>query len=111
MKAGLLRRSLILERPVVTADEWGAPLKAWQFVAQVAAAIDSLTGREYFAADRELAEGTWRLTIRELPGQAIEPDWRATDVDSGQVFDIRAVLPSHDRAVLTLAASSGSSEP
>jgi head-tail adaptor len=111
MKAGLMRRRIRLERPDTLADEFGAPVKTWALVAEVAAAIDAVSGREFFAADRELADCTWRLTVREIPGVAIEPDMRAVDVDSGQVFDLRAVLPSHERAVFTLAASSGASEP
>lgn len=112
MKAGLMRWRIRLERPETLADDFGAPVKSWTTVAQVPAAIDALSGREYFAADRELADATWKLTLRALAGGLLpEPDWRAVDIDSGQVFDIRAVLPSHERAVLTLAASSGSSEP
>jgi head-tail adaptor len=111
MKAGLMRRRLRLEKPATLADDFGAPVKSWALVAEVAAAVDSLNGREFFSADRELADATWRITIRDLPGTSPEPDWRAIDIDNGQVFDVRAVLPSHERAVLTLAASSGSSEP
>lgn len=111
MKAGTMRWMLRLERPDTVADDFGAPVKSWVEIATVPAAIDSISGREYFGADRELAEATWRLTIRAIPGVAIEPDWRATDTRSGQVFDIRAVLPSHERAMFTLAASSGSTNP
>lgn len=111
MKAGLMRRRVRLERPTTLADDFGAPVKSWALVAEVAAAVDSVSGREFFASDRELADATWRITLRELPATLIEPDWRCVDVDNGQVFDIRAVLPSHERATFTLAASCGSSEP
>ncbi|MFL6051586.1 MAG: phage head closure protein [Actinoallomurus sp.] len=111
MKAGQLRRRIRLERPQTVADDFGAPVKSWALVAEVAAAIDSISGREFFSADRELADATWRLTVRALPGVTPEPDWRATDIDSGQIFDVRAVLPSHVRDVLTIAAASGSTEP
>ena len=49
----------------------------------VDAAIDSVTGREFMAADRELAGITWRITLREIPGVQIEPSWRGIDIDSG----------------------------
>lgn len=111
MKAGLMRRRIRLERPETLADDFGAPVKSWTAVATVAAAVDALSGREFFAADRELADATWRITLRAIPGVTPEPDWRVVDVRNGQIFDLRAVLPSHERAVLTLAASSGSSEP
>jgi head-tail adaptor len=111
MKAGLMRRRVRLERPDTLADDFGAPVKSWALVAEVDAAVDAVSGREFFAADRELADATWRLTLRELPGTLPEPDWRVVDVDTGQIFDVRAVLPSHDRSALTLAASCGSSVP
>lgn len=111
MKAGLMRRRIRLERPTTLADDFGAPVKSWALVAEVHAAVDSVSGREYFAADRELADATWRITLRALPDTLPEPHWRVVDVDNGQIFDVRAVLPSHERAALTLAASCGSSEP
>jgi len=111
MKAGLMRQRIRLERPSSLADEFGAPVKSWALVAEVAASVDALSGREFFAADRELADATWRITLRAIPGVTPEPDWRVTDIRSGQIFDVRAVLPSHERAVLTLAAASGSTEP
>jgi head-tail adaptor len=112
MKAGLMRRRVRLERPQTLADDFGAPVKSWLTVAEVAAAVDSVSGREFFAGDRELADATWRIVLRALPAGALpEPDWRVVDVRNGQVFDVRAVLPSHERAALTLAASCGSSDP
>jgi head-tail adaptor len=111
MKIGLMRRTLHFERPTSTRDDYGSPQKTWADVATVSASVDAISGREYFASDRDLATLLWRIVIREIPGEQVEPDWRATDIDSGEVFDVRAVLPSHDRDQLTLAASSGSTEP
>jgi hypothetical protein len=61
MKAGLMRRRVRLERPDTLADDFGAPVKSWALVAEVDAAVDAVSGREFFAADRELADATWRL--------------------------------------------------
>ena len=113
MKAGRMRHWLRLEKPSVTKDAFGAPLKTFVPVATVDAAIDSVSGREYMAADREIGGLQWRITLRELPGEVIEPGWRGVEVDgdTARVFDIVAILPSHARNELTVAASSGQSQP
>lgn len=111
MKAGRLRHRVRLERPTTTLDAFGGILKDWQTVAEVPAAVDAITGREFLAADRELAGVTWRVTIRETPGLVIEPNWRAVDVDTPRTFDFVEILPSHNRAEITIAATCGLSQP
>jgi head-tail adaptor len=112
MKAGTLRHRIRLERPLVTPDSYQGVAKDWEAVAEVDAAVDAISGREFLNADRELAGVTWRVTLREVPGVTVEPSWRAIvlDDDAPRTLDIIAVLPSHERAVLTLAASSGTSQ-
>ena len=113
MKAGAMRHWLRLEQPTRTTDAFGGVVKAWTAVAEVDAAIDSVSGREFLAADRELAGATWRITMRETPGLSVEPDWRGVEVDGDapRIFDFVALLPSHDRDVLTIAATGGTSQP
>jgi head-tail adaptor len=111
MKAGRLRHRMRLERPAVTADAFGSPVKTWEAVVEVPAAIDAITGREFLAADRELAGITWRLTLRETPGITLEPNWRAIDLDAARTFDFVEILPSHNRAEITVAATCGLSQP
>lgn len=114
MKAGRLRHRLRIERPDPGGlDGYRGEVKLWQPVAEVDAAIDSVSGREFMAADRELAGITWRITLREIPGLQIEPGWRGTEVDGNtpRTFDFIAILPSHARNDLTLAATSGQSQP
>lgn len=113
MKAGLLRHALRLERPTTTEDAFGGVVKTWVPVAQVDAAIDSISGREYLAADRELAGLTWRITLREIPGVTVQPNWRgvALDDEAPRIFDFVEILPSHARNVLTIAATCGQSQP
>jgi len=113
MKAGTMRHWLRLERPTVTIDGFGGVVKDWAPVVEVDAAIDAISGREFLAADRELAGITWRITVREIPGVQVEPNWRAVSVDddADRVFDFVALLPSHERAVITIAATCGLSQP
>lgn len=112
MKAGLLRRRLRIERRTVGRDGFLAPtIEPWELVGEVDAQVDAISGREYFGSDRELAGLTWRISLRQIPGLQLEPDMRATDIDSGEVFDFVAILPSHYRDMQTLAAMSGTSQP
>lgn len=114
MKAGRLRHRLRIERPdPTTRDAYHGEVKVWTQVAEVDAAIDSVSGREFMAADRELAGITWRITLREIPGVQIEPGWRGVEVDGNtpRMFDFVAILPSHARNDITLAATSGQSQP
>ena len=113
MKAGRMRHWLRLERPIVATDAFAGVVKTWETVAEVDAAIDSISGREYLAADRELAGVTWRITIRETPGVTVEPNWRGVDLDddAARTFDFVELLPSHNRAEITIAATCGLSQP
>jgi head-tail adaptor len=113
MKAGRMRHLLRLERPVVSKDAFSGVMKTWEAVAEVDAAIDAISGREFLAADRELAGVTWRITIRETPEFTVEPNWRgvALDDDAERTFDFVELLPSHERAVITIAATCGQSQP
>jgi head-tail adaptor len=113
MKAGAMRHWIRLERPDVSTDAFAGVVKTWTAVAEVAAAVDSISGREFIGADRELAGATWRVTIRETPGLVVEPNWRAVVLDEAMpmTLDFVAVLPSHTRDQITIAASGGTSQP
>jgi head-tail adaptor len=113
MKSGLMRHWLRLEQPTVSKDAFGGVVKTWAAVAEVDAAVDAISGREFLAADRELAGATWRITIRETPDFTVEPNWRAVDLDDDaqRVFDFVALLPSHAREQITIAATCGQSQP
>jgi head-tail adaptor len=117
MKAGRLRHFMRIERPdPTTRDGFQAEVKHWTPVVEVDAAIDTISGREFMAADRELAGITWRITLREIPGVQVEPGWRGVEIEGDppvdtRVFDFIEILPSHARNDLTLAATSGQSQP
>jgi head-tail adaptor len=113
MKAGRMRHWLRLEAVTTSEDAFGAVVKTWTPVAEVDAAIDAISGREFIAADRELAGITWRITIRETPGMSVQPNWRAVSLgdDAERVFNFIELLPSHERAVITIAATCGQSQP
>jgi SPP1 family predicted phage head-tail adaptor len=100
MRAGLLRHRITLQRPVGTNDEWGEPSPLWEDVVSVAAAIEPISGREFFSAQQVQADVTTRITIRWRNG--IEPAMRIVHVTAQQaamsppestVYDIEAILP------------------
>jgi head-tail adaptor len=111
MKAGRLRHRIRIDVVTNGVDALGAPTKAWSQIAEVSAAVESLKGREYLAAGRDLGNATTKITIREVPGIHLDGTYRAVDLDTGAEFSITAVLRSHAREMLTLMAESGASHP
>jgi head-tail adaptor len=110
MKAGRLRHRIRIERQDQGVDAFGAPNKTWTQVAEVQASVDAISAREAFAAERDIGEETHRITIRELPDiMHLDGTYRAIDVDTGQQFDLRAVIENHTRNMITMTAKSGSS--
>jgi len=109
MKAGRLRHRIRIEQQIQGVDAFGAPMKTWATMVETNASVDSVSGREYFAAERDLGEETWKITMRRWPGFHLDGTFRAVDVDSGVVYDLRAVLDSHVRDMVTVTAKAGSS--
>lgn len=111
MKAGRMRHMVQLQQPAKDVDGFVGETRAFVDVGTpLPASIDTISGREGFGADRELAGITHRITMRETPGVKVEPDWRGVDIDSGAIYDFASILPSHDRAVLVVMASSGTAQ-
>jgi len=109
MKAGRLRHRIRIERQDQAVDQYGAPTKTWVPVAECNASVDSISGREYFSSERDLGEETWRITARRWPDFHLDGTFRAVDVDTGAIYDLRAVLDSHTRDMVTITAKSGAS--
>ncbi|MDX0514886.1 head-tail adaptor protein [Sinorhizobium medicae] len=98
MKAGVMRHRVRVERFTTADDAMGAAKKTWALVAEVNCQIlEAGAGREYFATATELAEGTTRIRLREIPGQRIDPAWRLVDVDTSDVYEIVGVQPTASR--------------
>lgn len=108
MKAGRMRQRLSVEKPTKVRDGFESPTPLYVVAFEQAADVSAITGREFFAADRELGEATWKIVMRTHPTEVIEPSWRGIDVDTGAVYDFVAVLPSLHRDFVTIAAKSGS---
>ncbi len=68
MKAGQLDQRVIVERLQSGEDDFGQPYSEWATIATVWAAVEPLTGREYFAAGAAQSETTTRIRMRYRPG-------------------------------------------
>src|SRR5918992_2353622 len=100
MRAGTLKDRVTLQQNTPTQDAGGAPVDSWADVATVWAAIEPLTGREFFDAARVVADVTHRLRIRYRAD--VTEKMRA--IQGSRTFDISAVLEVGRRRELHLMA-------
>lgn len=95
---GALRRRLVLEAPVATADGLGGTTQSFETVAAVWAQVEWLSGGERWRMGRAEQYATHRVTMRWRDG--VDAGQRLLDKD--RVFDIRAVAdPDGGRRRLT----------
>lgn len=108
MRAGILRDRVKVQKFTDQPDALGAPERQWQDVAEAQAQImEQGKSSEFFAAGTEVAEGTVRIRMRELPGLAFDPAWRLVDIDRGDIYEITSIVPSRVRNDLTVMARHG----
>lgn len=100
MRAGTLRHRIILERPIERQDEGGQVIDDFEPVTDrpIAAAIEPLGGREYFAAAQVAADVTTRIRIR-FREDLVDETWRIRHIVRYKAprviefYDITAVIP------------------
>lgn len=69
MKTRALRHRITIQVQPRTQDDWGEPLDQWENVWEnVPAEIESLSGREFFAAQQINSEINGKITIRWRAG-------------------------------------------
>ncbi len=95
MHAGRLNRRITLQRKTGATDSYGAEIATWTDVATVWAAIEPLSGREFFASRQINAELTTRIVIRYLAG--VVPAMRI--VHGAKLYDILSVIDPRDAHV------------
>jgi SPP1 family predicted phage head-tail adaptor len=67
MRAGTLRHRITIEAATV-ANVYGEEVETWSAIAEVFAAREDLSGREFFAAQQTNAEVTTRFRVRYIDG-------------------------------------------
>ena len=75
IKAGDLKHPVTLEQPVTVTNEKGRRVTNWQNVITVMAAVNDVSGREFYQAQAYHAEDVVTFTIR---AREVPATWRVT---------------------------------
>src|SRR5262245_30929508 len=112
MRAGPMHDRIRIDEPVPDeVDGNVAPRHEWREVWECAAQIGTVTGREYFAQQRENAIDGSRIVIRYPPPSVnVTSACRVTDLQRGIIYAIDAVLFDDKRTLMTLACTSGQND-
>ncbi len=95
MRAGKLRHTVVIERSTFGQDDAGEPILIWDAIEVVAASVEPLTGREYYAAQSLQSEVTTKIRMRYLPG--ILPSDRITH--GTMAYDVLEVIDPEMRNI------------
>lgn len=93
MRAGTLRRRIVIETPTETQDTFGEPDVTWSEFASIRASVEPLAGREFFQSRQFDAEISTRFIMRYVSGITAK---MRVKYDS-RYFDINAVINVDDR--------------
>lgn len=93
MRAGLLRKQVVIQQPSATQNTRGEEIPSWATFLTVRAAIEPLNGRELLAAQSIESQVTTKITIRYQSG--ITPDMRIKY--GSRYFDIQAIQNIEER--------------
>lgn len=108
MAAGKLYETVRFERPFRTEDGYGGFEEGWEAQMTVHAHYTRMRGGETVMAAR--LEGKQPTVIRVRASsdtRSITTDWRAVDTRSGEIFNLRSILETDNRAYLDIMAESG----
>ena len=103
MRAGDLRRRILIQSPSTGQDAYGEPLTVWTNVfaagdGKIYAEIVPLSGRELFAAQAVQSETSHKITARyrvEFANPKTVAGMRA--VYNGRLFNISGAINAYDR--------------
>ncbi len=106
--AGDLFYRFAFDKRVDQQDGYGNTKGAWQEQFQRRAGVTHIRGGEAVMADRLQGQYTQIVFVRACSqSKLITPDWRARDVRTGVVFNIREVTATTDRLWIDLLIQSG----
>lgn len=93
MRAGELRHLVIIQQMTETQNAYGESVRTWAEFAQACAAVEPLSGREYFDSQQRQADVTTRITLRYRAG--IVPRMRV--LFGARVYEIDSVIDIEER--------------
>jgi SPP1 family predicted phage head-tail adaptor len=95
MRAGKLRRRLIIQQAIETQGPTGEMAVVWGTFATVYGSVEPLRGREFWAAKEQQAQVTTRIRIRYLDG--VTPKMQV--IDGSKLYLIEAVIDPEMRHI------------
>ena len=91
MQAGKLNTRIRIDGNVETLDDYGATVTGWETIAETWANVRHINGKEAIAGDAIVSTARASMRIRWRAG--LTPGMRVMVMTTGQVYDVRAVLP------------------
>lgn len=109
VRAGQLRERFAFDaRQVVGDDGYGNTLGGWAQVFSCAASVVPLRRGEAVQASRLSGVQPYVLTVRRSSASLqVTTAWRARDVRTGKVYNIRTVEPSSDKVSISMLVEEG----
>jgi SPP1 family predicted phage head-tail adaptor len=106
--AGQLIERVAFDKKGAASDGLGGTTATWAEQFQRRAGFTHLRGGETVLAAR--LEGTHTIVIRvrsSTETRTVTTDWRARDVRTGTIYNIKDITPTEDRMFLDILAQSG----
>lgn len=108
---GPLRERVLFQAPVSSPDGQGGTINGWSTGFTRWALYTRLRGGETVLAARLSGVQPTVIRVRaDSETRTIDPTWRAADEHTGEVFALRGVVLTDDRAFVDLTAESGVAE-
>jgi SPP1 family predicted phage head-tail adaptor len=107
MLAGKLKDRITFERADVARNGYGEEISTWVPVITMWASVSHISGRELLISNREGAENTYRIRVRDNPGlEALSPKWRIRYRES--ILNIVQISDRVDRELEIMADADAS---
>jgi len=108
MRAGELRERFEFQERIPASDGYGNEQGAWAARYECAARRQMLRGGENVMASRLEGRSPAILTIRaNSQARRITSDWRARDIRTEEIWNVRSISPSERRDFLDLLVEKG----
>jgi head-tail adaptor len=108
MPAGELRERLAFEQQAAQSDGVGGETAAWATVFTCAARVRPKLGGEDVTGARLAGRQPMMITVRHSSQtRQVTTDWRARDVRTGDVYNIRSAAPDERKHWVEMLAEKG----
>lgn len=103
MLAGKLRYPVSIEKPIDTRTPGGGFIRTWEVVSREWVDIESVSGKEFMAAQAPQAQTIYKITLRYRDD--LVSSWRIRE--GVKLYEITAVLPDSRRQRIELMCKTG----